>query len=251
MICSNLHHLTGFECRPIGDGGELAYIVTPFKFNDGDRLPVYVEKSAAGFRFFDDGQTLLHFMGRGMKFNSGHQLKFLSNIAQHHGVTLNEDGILEVFAANEEPNKAFARYISCMLQLVEWEREHEDLDANASAFSTEVAEALRAWQPLQAITSTRDYIGASGKTHSVDFQFGNRGVLAVAPKPQKTAHVLYKLVDIRSKTSNSADEFLVVIDDRQQPDKARNEAEVFRTVANVMTFTKLKSLKTVDHGLVQ
>lgn len=244
MICTNLHQVIGFECHPLDGSGALAYIATPFTFSDGDSIPVYVEKLSVGYRFFDDGQTLLHFMGRGMKFQTGHQLKFLSAIASQFDATLNEDGIIEVYAKEEQPQAGFASYVACMLQVRAWEVEHEGVDADASAFAIEVAEALKAWQPGVELASAREYIGASGKTYAVDYQFGEKGVLAITPQHQKAASALYKLVDITNRSSNAHEEFLVVIDDRKHPDKANNEAEVFRSVANVITYTKLAVAKS-------
>lgn len=121
MICNNLLHMTGFACQPISEQGDLARISTPFCFADGDPVPVYVQTFANKvYRFFDDGQTLLHFIGRGMKFKNGHKLRFIANIAQKHGAAMNSNGVLELFSKSDSSADAFAKYITCMIAISHW-----------------------------------------------------------------------------------------------------------------------------------
>ena len=44
MICTNIFNLTGIRCHPLNDDGSIAMISTPFTFEDGDPIPVYIER---------------------------------------------------------------------------------------------------------------------------------------------------------------------------------------------------------------
>ncbi|AVS75006.1 DUF1828 domain-containing protein [Paracidovorax cattleyae] len=241
MICSNLLKLTGFACHPIDEQGSLAQIVTPFSFADGDPFPVYVETfSNDVHRFFDDGLTLLHFMGRGMKFESGHKLRFLSNIASKHGATLNEGGVLEVLSKASQPAEAFARYIACLVAITTWEEEHQGVDADGSAFATMVAHALMQLHPEQELEQRPSYVGSSGKRHELDFKIGGTGYVAVKPSPQSAAPALYKLVDITNRESNAHESLAVVVDDRFDQEGAKSTQQVFRGIASrVIGYSKI------------
>ncbi len=241
MICQNLLNLTGFTCQPIDEHGTLARISTPFCFADGDPLPVYVQSFEGDVhRFFDDGQTILHFMGRGMKFESGHQVRFLSNIAQKHGAALNSNGVLEILSKDCTPADAFAQYISCLVSIVQWEEEHEGVDADGSAFATLVAHALMELHPGEEVALRPTYLGSSGKQHEVDLKVGDTGYLAVKPSQQSAAPALYKLVDITNRQANDALDLVVVIDDRFDKAAAKSTQQVFRGVAsNVVSYSKI------------
>lgn len=241
MICSNLHNLTGFACHPIDEQGSLAQIVTPFCFADGDPFPVYVETfSNDVHRFFDDGLTLLHFLGRGMKFESGHKLRFLSNIASKHGATLNQDGVLELLSKASHPSEAFARYISCLVAITTWEEEHQGVDADGSAFATMVAHALMHLHPGQELQQRPGYLGSSGKRHELDFKIDGTGYVAVKPAPQSAAPALYKLVDITNRESNALESLAVVVDDRFDKGAAKSTQQVFRGIVNkVVAYSKI------------
>lgn len=247
MICKDLLQMTGFSCQPISEQGDLARINTPFCFADGDPVPVYVQSFSNNVhRFFDDGQTLLHFRGRGMKFPSGHQLKFLSNIAHKHGAALSADGMLEVFSKGASSAEAFARYISCIVSVTQWEEEHEGVDSDGAAFAAEVVHALLTRYPGRTLDLKPTYLGSSGKRHELDAKLDGTGYLAVKPSQTSAAHALYKLVDITNRQSNATEELVVVIDDRFDKTAAKNTQQVFRSVANtVINFSKLMPAEPV------
>lgn len=235
MICKDLLNLTGFACQPISKQGDLARISTPFCFADGDPVPVYVQSFSNNiYRFFDDGHTLLHFLGRGMEIKSGHKLRFLVNIAQKHGAALNESGVLELFSKNNNAADAFAKYITCLVSISQWEEEHQDLNANGAVFAEEVAHTLLSQHPEWSHTFVQkpNYLGSSGKRHELDFSLGGKGFLAVKPTQQSAAPALYKLVDITNRQSNEELEFVVVIDDRNDKKAAKSTTQVFRSIAN-------------------
>lgn len=241
MICQNLLNLTGFACQPINEQGTLARISTPFCFADGDPVPVYIQSFEGDVhRFFDDGQTILHFMGRGMKFDSGHQFRFLSNLAQKHGAFLNSNGVIEILSKDATPADAFARYISCLVSIIHWEEEHQGIDADGSAFATMVAHALMEMHPGLELQARPSYLGSSGKKHELDFKLDGTGYVAVKPSQQSAAPALYKLVDITNRQSNAAENLIVVIDDRFDKPAAKSTQQIFRGIATeVISYSKL------------
>lgn len=245
MICKNLLQMTGFACQPISEQGDLARISTPFCFADGDPVPVYVQSFASNVhRFFDDGQTLLHFIGRGMEFKNGHKHRFIDNIAKKHGAAMNNNGVLEMFSKSESPADAFAQYITCMIAITQWENEHQGLNANNAAFADEVAHALVSMYPAAAQTFMQKpaYLGSSGKRHELDFSLGGKGYLAVKPNQQSAAPALYKLVDITNRQTNADAQLVVVIDDRYDKTAAKNTKQVFRSIASdVISFSRIAS----------
>lgn len=66
MNCAAITEITGCECYPLNEDDTVALIETPFKFEDGDDIPAYVEFGQGFVRFFDDGEVYDHFDGRGL-----------------------------------------------------------------------------------------------------------------------------------------------------------------------------------------
>lgn len=244
MICNYLHNLTGFVCHPIDEQGTLAQIQTPFHFADGDPLPVYVQSFQNNVvRFFDDGQVILHFMGRGMDLSSGQRIRFLKNIASKFGADINKDGVLEISSKENNPSDAFAKYIACLHSVASWESEHQNNNATSAAFVEEVIFTLQSIYPHQTIKPKKKYIGSSGKTHEVDFSIDDVGYFAIKPTQQSAAPALYKLVDISNRIDNESKKFTVIIDDRFDKSSAKNTRQVFRSIADdVIDFSKINRI---------
>jgi hypothetical protein len=127
MINENVSQLLGFEYEPLDDDGSVGLIATPFLFEDGDGVPVYVEESDGKIRFFDDGEVILHFMGRGVPLDEKGDTDFIRELIAYTGATLNKSGEIEAWANASDAPEAFARYLSAVLAMVRWEHEQESL----------------------------------------------------------------------------------------------------------------------------
>lgn len=51
MICSKLAEVIGMSCQSLSDDGNIAIIGTPFQFDDGGHIPVFVESDGRTLRF--------------------------------------------------------------------------------------------------------------------------------------------------------------------------------------------------------
>lgn len=127
MINENVSKLLGFEYEPLDDSGSVGLIATPFLFEDGDGVPAYVEDDGGKIRFFDAGEVILHFMGRGVPLDEKGDTDFIRELIAHTGATLNKSGEIEAWANASDAPEAFARYLSAVLAMVRWEHEQESL----------------------------------------------------------------------------------------------------------------------------
>lgn len=242
MICNKIQDLLGLTCFPLNDDGSLAMISTPFTFEDGDGVPVYIEKVPGHVRFFDDGGVMMHFLGRGLSLDNGRKTKFIKTVAQHNGVSFNDDGELEVWAPESQASAAFAKYMAAVLGLVGWEREQQGISTDISLFIEEVAMCLKAWKPHDELIESPEYTGISGHAYRFDFKHGSDIVIAISPHPLSVSAALKKMVDVISAPANQGMSLTVVLDDRSQPDQAKSEGAVLGAVAGVLMMTKLEQL---------
>jgi hypothetical protein len=240
MICSSISDMIGFICHPLTDDGSVAMIDTPFAFPDGDEIPVFVEKISNQVRFFDDGGVIMHLLGRGVSLGDQRKTRFIKNLAEPNGVSLTDLGELEIWAKSEDAPIAFAKYMSTMLALSNWELDQNGASTDASLFLDEVAMCLRAWKSSAELCDGEEIAGVSGHVYKMDFQFDGGAVLAIGTHPASVNSAAKKLLDIRAATQNDGLKVLLVIDDRRDPDAARSEGLVLDSVSNVMMMTKLQ-----------
>ena len=247
MICSKISEMIGFECHPLSDDGSVAMIDTPFVFSDGDGVPVFVEKVGSQVRFFDDGNVILHFHGRGVTFDDNRRTRFLRNLAEPNGVSLNEMGELEIWAKADEAPAAFAKYISTILSVCSWELDQDGASTDTSLFLDEVTMCLRAWKPHASFGEGKEYAGVSGHKYKMDLEFDGRAVLAIGTHPATVNSAAKKLLDIGAATANEKLDVLVVIDDRRDPEAAKSESLILDSVASTLMMTRLEQNANSAH----
>lgn len=241
MACSDITRLIGMTCSPLSDDGSVAMLETAFTFADGDAIPVFIEKTGGMVRFFDDGGTLMHFAGRGLRLTNRRNIKFLTNAGAPHGVTLNDSGDFEVWAPSADAPKAFASYISAMISIADWERSQEGVAPDLSLLIEEVGQCLRALNQGIPLQENPEFVGISGQHYALDFDFEGKAVIAISPHRQSVSAAIRKLVDIRSSPENVGFEAMIILDDRYEPIAAKNEGRVLNAVGNVWPMTRLEA----------
>lgn len=241
MICSHISNLLGVSCHPLSEDGNIAMIDTAFAFEDGESVPVYIERIGGGqIRFFDDGETILHFSGRGVKMDSHMRTRFIKTVAGANGVSLNDVGELEIWAPEEKAPAAFAKYISALIGLIDWEKDQIGLSTDTSLLVSEVAQCLHAWKPSAELKESPEYVGVSGQTYKLDFDFNGDAVIAISPHHNAVSSAIKKLLDIKSAPANSLVKVLAVIDDRYDRELARREGLIMDALATVWPMTRLE-----------
>lgn len=241
MICSQISSLLGIVCHPLNDDGSVAMLDTGFTFEDGDSVPVFLERHGQQVRFFDDGNVLLHFRGRGVSLESNRQPRFIKSLAEPNGVRLNKDGELEIWAKAEEAPAAFAKFISAMTQITHWERDQIGLSTDTSLLIAEVAQCLRAWKPNAELIKRPTYVGVSGQEYHLDFEFDGEPVIAISPHHVAVNAAIKKLLDIKSRPEHSAMRVMAVLDDRYDSKTAKREGLIIDALANVWLMSKLEA----------
>lgn len=215
MICKEFFEITGLECFPLDETGNVAYVASPFVFEDGEPFPIYVrEVSTSHVSFFDDGEIILHFLGRGFR-GSKNKLNttFLSNIADSHGLTLTDSGVLQGSAHKKEAPELFAKYIAAIFAITQWEKEFLNNDQSTLELIAKVEFALKAWRPNAKITKKPVYKGSSNKDYEFTFEQNNEGILVISSSPQAINAATRKLLDVSSSRKNNTIKTRVIIDD--------------------------------------
>lgn len=239
MFCEQLTSRIGLQCHSLDDKASVFLIETPFRFQDGDHIPLYVEIKGDQYRFFDDGATFMHFAGLGINLSGGNQTKFLKSAAEAHGARFTDQGEIEIWSEAKDSDKAFAAYVGAMLELMRWEGERKTVSHDASVFVEEVAQYLMAWKHAEVKRNPK-ILGMTGREHVLDLDVNGTLVLAISAHHQSTSSALHKLVDIKGLPSNREIPTLVVIDDRKDPEAAKAEGLLLSSVSQVIGMGQLR-----------
>lgn len=236
MNCDNFQELIGMRCSPIGDAVE---VITPFTFPDGDGIDVFAQAHGPQVYFFDDGFTLMHLHSAGIHLNDRKRWRPLRTIAEIHGTSLSEDGVFETLCPAASASAGFARLVSTLLGVANWQREQIGVTQDSAWFIDEVAMYLRAWKPKAPMIEKPTVQGFSGRPLKFDFQIGDQYIDAIQPHGASTGAELRKIIDLTAGSMKSKLEALVIVDDRTQPEAAKQEMDIIGRVAKAWPMSAL------------
>jgi hypothetical protein len=240
MICHRVSEILGLTCHPLSDDGGVAMLDSPFVYPDGDDIPIFIEKIGPQMRFFDDGEAILHLLGRGVSLDDHRKTRFIKNVAEPNGVSLNTQGELEIWSTETQAPQAFAKYMATMLALSKWESDQNEVATDLSLLLEEVALCLRAWKPRATIAEGPEFTGVSGHVYKLDFSLDQDAVIAITPHHASVSSAAKKLLDIRAVSSYAGLKIIVVIDDRHDAANAKREGRILDSVGNVMMMSALQ-----------
>lgn len=241
MICDHLAESLGFACSILNEAGTVAHVSTPFKFADGDPVPVYMELAGNQIRFFDDGEVFLHFKGRGLLLSNRNQARFIAKAAERHGAAYGDDWVLQANASTANVRDAFSRYMGAMHAICAWELDNEGISQDTALLIEEAAMAFLAAKPGADIVREPSFTGISGKQRTLSLLVDGTAVAVTGTHHAAVSAALMSMVDVRQAAENQGRSFMFLLDDRIHPDKASQDATVLQAAAPVQLMTKLQS----------
>jgi len=243
MICELLQSLVRFDCTPIRsiNGEDGVEIGTPFSFVDGSAIVIYGFNQNEKTLFSDNGETLMHLASSGISIK---KTSFLRDIVSKFGLTLTDDGDIRILVNNDQSQHALATTISAILAVVEWEREQLGLSENVKNLVEEALLYLQAWKPNSTIKRNQKLKGQSRKEHTFDFHIDNEYIDVISASPIATGASMRKIGDILNSENLGSGVLRVIIDDREDPDRANIEKQILGSMCKAMTFTSLIAISS-------
>lgn len=234
MNCDDLLQRLGFECRVVKNN--TVAVGTPFAFADGEPIGFYLHDAGDSVVISDNADTLAHLAGVGMDVADKRTWRGVKQSADDYGFELRDNGEISGKASKTHETSLITRYISAILSIVEQEKELLGLTEEQSQYISEVEMYLRATTktPLAILPSVK---GHSGRTHQFHFQRDGELVEAARPHGGRTGSVLRKSLDVLN--SGTVKNILVVMDDREDPERAKVETDILSTSVSVLAFTRL------------
>ena len=242
MNCDQFANLIGMRCepQPTRDGSPCVAVVTPFNFFDGDGLSIFAFGTGDKVLLSDEGQTLSWLHGLGHRGLDDRRVwKPLRSALGHYGVTLDDDGTIEILAPLNRAPAAFAHLVSGLLAIDAWARDAANVPAPL-LLKEEAALHLRAWRPgVPVEIDPAPILGMSGAAHTFALQQGSEFIDVIGPSQASSAAEARKLLDIRSSARNAALDIRVIVDDRRHPERAGTEIAILGRLARAWPMSRL------------
>lgn len=249
ITCTRLMDSLGYSCRPvtlIGGEGQGLGVTTPFAFPDGDPISFYlINHDGGNYALSDNADTLMHLMNAGFNLENRKRWRPFVEMAAQHGLTIRPTGEVRAEFPHEHLRDAITRFIAFALEVGNWQRDNFGMAENTHHLVQEVENYLRRWKPHAQVQRSIDVTGASKKHHHFDFLFGNQLIDAIRPNSNKTGAELRKIVDVNNGPNSI--QTMVIIDDREHPDRAKDEMMILSAVTKVMPLSRLErnALQTI------
>jgi hypothetical protein len=93
-------------------------VSTPFTFDDGDSLTIFLEKTGTGWQFTDDGHTFMHltYVLDEKDIQKGTRREIINNTLKYHGV-IDAEGVLSIDVPEERFGDALADFSQAILHI--------------------------------------------------------------------------------------------------------------------------------------
>ena len=200
---------------------------------------MYVFHSNNSVRVSDNANTLMHYRSVGLDVSDRRSWKGIENVVSEFGMELKKSGEITGTSLIASAASLVARYISAMVKISDMEREAIGVSDEVESFVQEVETYLRLWRPDDELSLTPSVRGHSGRDHSFNFRLGKEFIDATRPHHGKTGAVLRKAADIQNAAAPPP--IMVVMDDREETERARIETGILSTLIKVLPFTRLSN----------
>lgn len=235
MSCEGLIKRLGFECRMVSQ--TVIAVDTPFAFADGDPIGFYLEEQNDSLLLSDNSDTLSHFGEIGWDITDRRNWKAVKQIVSGFGFELTDFGEIVAHGIKSQGQSLFSGYVSAMLAVADLEREYLGVSDEVDKFVQEVEFYLMAWKPNVELSHLPIIRGHSGRTHTFHFDFDGKLIDAARPHSGRTGSILRKAADVIN--SGTAKPIMIVMDDREDPERAAIETDIISTMVSVLPFTRL------------
>lgn len=243
MNCENLLHTLGFECAEVANGALRLW--SPFMFEDGEHLGLYLEPDGANrWVVTDYADTLMHASARGARLTKNR----LDKIQRHcpPRVLLTSDGALMAKAEQDTLPEAITSVLSVAIAISHEERRWVP-KVDGERFTNQVGRELDrvVGQYLLRHVQVR---GASG--HQLEFPFAvtlpdspRQYIQPIASSSGKIDWAsVYKaggkMLDLRTAADTHENQRVVIIEDLPEDKEVGKAATYLSSTATVLRFSR-------------
>lgn len=226
----------GFECQAAGEN--ILSVTTPLSFIDGEVIGFYLsESNDRTILLSDNADTLAHLYGLGIPLDDRRRWRSFQDFAHQYNLTLDERGEVFTLCQKDDIPHAVARYFAFVHEVTEWEATHSLLPEDESVLVDEIEQQIRRRNPAVVVNRSPRVVGATGREYVFALQAGGTVIDPLLPNSRSTGAALRKVLDVERGPQRVYP--LLVVEDRQEYNRARSEMLIVSAVARVIPMSEL------------
>jgi hypothetical protein len=235
MNCEGLLERLGFNCRDVGR--EVVAVSTPFSFCDGEPIGFYLRAKSNSILLSDNADTLAHLAAIGFDISDRKKWKGIKQSISLFGFELLDSGEIVGESFDATAQSLFEKYVGAILTVADFERDYLGISEELDQYLKEVEFSLRVWKPDSEVSHFASAEGHSGRVHKFHFEQDNTLIDAARPHQNRTGSILRKSADVLN--TGTAKKIMVVMDDRDDLERAKVETDILSTMVSVIAYSSL------------
>lgn len=240
MNCLTIAESTAWPCAPV-HGHDDAYMVTPpVQFWDGSIVPLYVFGHGSQVHITDDGGLLQHLEVSGFELSQQPRRRTgLRRAVEEAGVTFSDE--LAVVCPADRLSHGLQKALAGLYAARFWEHEHAGRPVDSGELMAEAEQYLRIIKSAAVFRKDVALRGITGRT--LVFPLGVDEALydAMSTHPVSSAAMTKKLFDARSVRDQADTDIRLVVDDRGDMERVKQDMSLLSQLAHVERMTALRS----------
>lgn len=241
MNCEWAAALTRYDCHPArGRNGESCLVIgTPFSLPDGSAINLCLVDQGSHILITDDGDTAFQLYSMGFDISHGARMASLREYAKANRLQLTASGELMSLVRPEHASYGFAQAVTGMIAISLWiadklQEQPEEVDIVA-----ELQPYVIARNPAAKFVPHPKVKGASRTLHEFDMQHGDDLIDIIGVNANSTGAAMRKAGDVQNGPFADGASPLIIVDDRQEPERAASEIGILSSVTRAMAATTL------------
>lgn len=242
MNCQTLNAATAWPCRStVGANGEdVIVLAPPVPMWDGSVIPVYVVSHEAYVDITDDGGVLEHLENSGFGLLSDkRRRRGLDTSVSRWGVAFSDE--MQLICAPDEVTIGLQKFLGALFAIAQWELDNSGKALDGQLLIAEAEMYLRALNPAADVAHDVNLVGITGRPQTFPLKLDGTYYEAVGTHPVNSAAVVKKIYDVRLVRENKGVPITVVVDDRQNSERAKADIQLFSQLAHVTRLSDLQA----------
>lgn len=242
MDCSHATATTAWPCstRRTANGQEVLVVAPPVSFWDGSIVPLYVLEYGENAHITDDGGLLQHLESSGFRLTDDTRRQIgLRRALEKVGAYFTNE--LTVVCRRDNLRSGFNTALAALFAARHWEDENAGRLTDARLLMSETESYLRILSPAAAVKHDVELVGISGRKQVFPLALDQEIYEAVSPHPVSSAAMTKKLFDVRSVREQRDVPITIVLDDRGEAERVRQDTSLLSQLAHIERFTQIRA----------
>ena len=242
MNCKTMIAATAWPCSSaVGACGEdVTVLAPPVPMWDGSVIPLYVMSQGARVEITDDGGVLEHLEKSGFGLLADkRRRRGLDSSVSKWGLSFGDE--MQLICRPDAVAFGLQKFLGALFAVAQWEADNAGKSLDGQLLIAEAEMYLRALSPSAAFTHDVNLVGITGRPQTFPLKVDDTYYEATGTHPVNSAAVVKKVYDVRLVRDNKDVPITILVEDRQNTDRAKADIQLLTQLAHVIRLSDLQA----------